>query len=165
MNSHSVHGHLFLFSFFSVFCFALLSRSSTYLWHSFRLKCNLVTFAQLPQMFPQKNSDHVCVCRFARTITNIGMGRSKFLPKPLPQEINMLLTECDMNCCPDSSGKAITTMASSMAPIAHPTDTKASITQSDTSSQPITANNSADSYNGNCMDTLDDDDDDDNRIG
>lgn len=93
-----------------------------------------------------------------------GMGRSKFLPKPLPHEINMLLTECDMNCYPDPSGKSITTMASS-ASIAKSTDTKASIIQSDTSSQSITANNSADSYNGNCMDTLDDDDDDDNRIG
>lgn len=27
-----------------------------------------------------------------------GLGRSKFLPKPLPQEINMLLAECDRNC-------------------------------------------------------------------
>lgn len=75
----------------------------------------------------------------------------------------MLLTECDMNCYPDSSGKAITTMESSTS-IAKSSDTKTPIIQSDTSSQSITANNSSDIYNGNCMDTLeDDDDDDDNR--
>ncbi len=27
-----------------------------------------------------------------------GLGRSKFLPKPMPPEINMLLAECDRNC-------------------------------------------------------------------
>lgn len=30
--------------------------------------------------------------------TFTGLGRSKFLPKPMPQEINMLLAECDRNC-------------------------------------------------------------------
>ncbi|GAB0097115.1 hypothetical protein DMENIID0001_127140 [Sergentomyia squamirostris] len=31
------------------------------------------------------------------TATVHGLGRSKFVPKPLPQEINMLLAECDIN--------------------------------------------------------------------
>lgn len=33
-----------------------------------------------------------------------GLGRSKFLPKPLPAEINMLLSECDVvNCHHDGA--------------------------------------------------------------
>lgn len=27
-----------------------------------------------------------------------GLGRSKFLPKPLPHEINMLLADCETSC-------------------------------------------------------------------
>uniref|UniRef100_A0A1B0CHU6 Potassium channel domain-containing protein n=2 Tax=Lutzomyia longipalpis TaxID=7200 RepID=A0A1B0CHU6_LUTLO len=34
------------------------------------------------------------------TATVHGLGRSKFVPKPLPQEINMLLAECDINYPP-----------------------------------------------------------------
>lgn len=67
----------------------------------------------------------------------------------------MLLSECDMNCYPDSSGKAIITTSSPIA----------SVIQTDTSLLYTTANNSFNSYNGNNLDTLDDEDEDDNRIG
>lgn len=36
----------------------------------------------------------------------LGLGRSKFLPKPLPEEINVLLSDCDLNFHHDGSEKA-----------------------------------------------------------
>lgn len=82
-----------------------------------------------------------------------GLGRSKFLPKPLPQEINMLLSECDIGCYPDASEKSPST-----ASITTTADAK-------TDTLP-TAVGCVDGRNANNLDTsLDDDDDDDNRIG
>lgn len=52
---------------------------------------------------------HVCQFLFPfsrRSDWRIGLGRSKFLPKPLPQEINMLLSECELNCRHDGSEKS-----------------------------------------------------------
>lgn len=40
----------------------------------------------------------VSVFLFKQNYSFPGLGRSKFLPKPMPPEINMLLAECDRNC-------------------------------------------------------------------
>lgn len=100
----------------------------------------------------RQHQHNVCMCAQLA-----GLGRSKFLPKPLPQEINMLLSECDIGCYSDASEK-------SAAPTASITTTAPASTNDVAkcdSTQPT-----VDSRNANNLDTsLDDDDDDDNRIG
>lgn len=93
-----------------------------------------------------------------RILERTGLGRSKFLPKPLPQEINMLLSECDLGCYPDngSSEKSPPTASITTMP-----DGK-----TDSTLAPAAVVSCIDSRNANNLDTsLDDDDDDDNRIG
>lgn len=74
---------------------------------------------------------------FYSYIYNIGLGRRKFLPKPLPHGINVLLSECGLNCQHEMTEKSAT----------------------------ANVNNCIDGIDGNNVDTLDDDDDDDNRVG
>lgn len=81
-----------------------------------------------------------------------GLGRSKFLPKPLPQEINMLLSECDIG--------------EKSPPTASITATTTNVDVEKSQNLQPTAVGCVDSRNANNLDTsLDDDDDDDNRIG
>lgn len=98
---------------------------------------------------------------------DIGLGRSKFLPKPLPQEINMLLSECDIGCYSDASEKS-----------SAPTTASALNAKGDSNIGPaaVYANSGGgggggsvggggyiDGHHANSIG--DDDDDDDNRIG
>lgn len=100
-----------------------------------------------------------------------GLGRRKFLPKPLPQEINMLLSECDINRYSDSTEKSITTQTPPTTTVTSSTDTRTSITSEQSpfknQLQSTNVNSCNEYYNGHHnMDTFDDDDDDDgNRIG
>lgn len=106
-----------------------------------------------------------------------GLGRSKFLPKPLPHEINVLLSNCDQNCHHDGSEKStlpphptplttthmLTTATPSVTShIAIPTATAVTVTSIGMNN----INNLVDvnSIDGN-LETYDDDDDDENRIG
>lgn len=86
-----------------------------------------------------QNTMHNCV------IVTEGLGRSKYVPRPLPQEINVLLSECELNCYYDGSEKS--TLAAPSPPLA----TTQMLTTAATSSRTV--------------DTYDEDDDDDNRIG
>ena len=86
---------------------------------------------------------------FFLSFFKLGLGRSKFLPKPLPQEINMLLAECDVNCHHESTEQqSATTACSTMAK----------------GTTAATVSVSMNKCSGN-METLDEDDDDDNRAG
>lgn len=85
---------------------------------------------------------HNCV------IVTEGLGRSKYVPRPLPQEINVLLSECELNCYYDGSEKS--TLAAPSPPVA----TTQMLT---TAASPATSSRTVDTY--------DEDDDDDNRIG
>lgn len=77
------------------------------------------------------------------------------MPKPLPQEINMLLSECDIGCYADASEKSPST-----ASIAATMDAKSD------SAQPTNVYGRVDSRNANHLDSsLDDDDEDDGHIG
>lgn len=84
----------------------------------------------------------------------IGLGRSKFLPKPLPQEINMLLSECDLNCHHEMTEKSGTAVAA-----------VTSATSSPALAATVNVNNCIDGgVDSNNMEATEDEDDD-NRIG
>lgn len=86
-----------------------------------------------------------------------GLGRSKFLPKPLPQEINMLLSECDIGCYSDTSDKSSAPAASIAT---------ATMDAKSDSTLPTNVFGCVDSRHANNLDTsLDDDEEDDTRVG
>lgn len=87
-----------------------------------------------------------------------GLGRSKFLPKPLPQEINMLLSECDIGCYSDGSEKS-----------SAPTTASTINAKGDNNTLPaavfVGGGGGGDYIDSRHTNLDDDDDDDDNRIG
>lgn len=115
----------------------------------------------------------LCVFKSIFQISITGLGRRKFLPKPLPHEINMLLSECDINRYSDSTEKSITTQIPPTTTVTSSTDTRTSITSEQSpfkiQLQSTNVNSCNEHYNGHHnMDTFDDDGDDDddgNRIG
>ncbi|XP_055312711.1 uncharacterized protein LOC129574574 [Sitodiplosis mosellana] len=122
-------------------------------FHLLRLQSNQPN-SQNNELRTENQTMHI---KQLHTATVHGLGRSKFLPKPLPQEINMLLSECDIGCYPDASEK-------SSPPTASITTTN-DVAKSD-SPLPTAVVGCVDSRNANNLDTsLEDDDDDDNRIG
>lgn len=102
-------------------------------------------------------------------LTKKGLGRSKFLTKPLSQDINMLLSECELNCHHDGSEKSTLEIQATPIPpltetaIINPT-TSIPVTAVPVKTIGLSANNCIDGVDCNIV-TLDEDNDDDNRVG